>query len=86
MKRLLLIFIGILFYQNCIGQDLKIKLTNKTGFDIDSVAISNRYIGLLKKDSSITVECNAITMERGFIMELPKGTIKRKKRHQEFKE
>jgi hypothetical protein len=79
MKRVILFFIGILFYQNCFSQDLKIELINKTAFEIDSIAICKQYIGLLKKDSSIIVESNGIALRDGRIDGLNQGYIKGKK-------
>lgn len=81
MKKLILIALGILFYQNSFGQNLNIELTNKTGVDIDSVAIGSRYIGLLKDNNSIAVEINEIAMQGGSIMGFPQGCIKGKKRN-----
>ena len=72
MRNLLSIAFAVLFCQNISGQKVKIELTNKTGFDIDSLAISCKYIGLLKKDSSIIVECNEISIQSGMIMLFPK--------------
>lgn len=79
MKRVILFFIGILFYQNCFSQGLKIELINKTALDIDSIAICKLYIGLLKKDSSVIVESNGIALRDGSIECLHQGYIKGKK-------
>mgnify|MGYP006180002051 CR=1 FL=1 len=81
MKRLILFYIGIVFSQNCVGQDLKIEFINKTGVDIDSVAIYDQYIGLFKKDSSFTIETSEIILQDHSIIGLPQGYIKGKKRY-----
>ncbi len=81
MKKLFVIFFIALMLQSCFGQDLKIELINKTGFDIDSAAICDLPIGLFKKDSTITVELNQILMQDHSIMGFPEGNIKGKKRH-----
>jgi hypothetical protein len=86
MKTLIIIVFGFLLNQNSFGQNLKIELTNKTGFDIDSVAIGSKYVGLLKKNTSIIVESNRIAMQGGSIMGFPKGSIKGKKRHPQILE
>ena len=79
MRNSILIAFAALFCQNISGQNLKIELVNKTGFDIDSLAISCKYIGLLKKDSSITLECEKISIQSGMILLFPTGFIKGKK-------
>ena len=80
MKTLILFILGILTYRNSFEQNLKIELTNKTGFDIDSVALCSKYVGLLKKDSSVTIQCDEIIMQDESIMGFPNGNIKDKKR------
>ena len=72
MRNSILIAFAVLFCQNISGQNLKIELVNKTGFDIDSLTVSCKYIGLLKKDSSIILECDKISIQSGMIMLFPK--------------
>ena len=69
----------IILSSNIYAQKVKFEITNKTGFDIDSFSFYNKYIGLLKKDSIIIVECDTIFTLGQF--EFPKGDIKGKKRH-----
>ena len=53
MKKVIL-FIPLLFLTQIIcGQNLRIKLNNRTGFDLDSVSFGDKYFGVIKKDSSI---------------------------------
>ena len=81
MKTFILFFFGILSYMKGFEQNLKIELTNKTGFDIDSVALCTNYVGLLKKDSSVTIQCDEIIMQDERIMGFPNGSIKGMKRN-----
>ena len=83
MKKLILFAFGILLHQNTFGQNLKIELTNKTGVDIDSVAIGSKYIGLLKNASSITAEIEGMALQNGSIIGFPQGYIKGKKRNRQ---
>jgi len=63
------------------GQNLKIELFNKTGFDLDSVLIGDKYVGSIKKDASIIItDCNELTMQDGLPYGLPHGTVKGRKR------
>ena len=38
-----------------IGQNIQIKVFNKTGYDIDSVSFDHFYLGMIRKDSSAIV-------------------------------
>src|ERR1700757_679054 len=55
MKKIILITSCVLITNYCIAQKLKITLHNKTGYEIDSVVFCNQKIGLLKKDTTITL-------------------------------
>jgi hypothetical protein len=55
MKAIILIFLSFLLSQNIYGQKLSIKVYNKTGYNLDSVAVEKVYVGLIKADSSVTV-------------------------------
>lgn len=81
MKKLVIFLIGVLFYQNSLAQNLKLEVINKTKFDIDSIAIYDQHIGLLKKESSVIIESNGIILRDGLIMGLKEGYIKGKKRY-----
>ena len=76
MKKVIL-FILILFLSQIIyGQNLRIKLNNKTGFDLDSVSFGEKYYGVIKKDSSIIIfDCTEIKFVDGEYAGRRKGMI-----------
>ena len=53
MKKVILFILNLFLSQIIYGQNLRIKLNNKTGFDLDSVSFGEKYFGVIKKDSSI---------------------------------
>lgn len=66
---------------NCFGQKLAIEIYNKTGFDLDSVSIMNKYVGAIKKDSSTEIlNFNELAIQDGEPFGFPHGTIKGKKK------
>lgn len=76
MKKIILFVFTFLFCQINYGQNLKIKIFNKTGFDIDSVSIGSKYIGAIKKGSSVKIlDCNEIILQDGIPYGLPGGII-----------
>ncbi len=52
MKTLFSLGFIILLSQNSFTQNLKLRVYNKTGYNIDSLQIGNIYVGKLPKDSS----------------------------------
>ncbi len=82
MKGLLIICLFALVSLKGNAQSLKIRVYNKTGFDLDSVTISKNYIGKIPKDSSkLVLSIQGIEMqdEFPFIIQ-PGGIIKNKKK------
>lgn len=81
MKQYIIYFFLLLFYYNSNGQDLKIELFNKSGYDLDSVYFKRNYIGQIKKDSSILIlNCEKMILEDNLPSFSPHGVIKNKKK------
>src|ERR1700733_10963725 len=85
MRIFLFYLISFLFCQSGYGQNLKMELFNKTGYDLDSVSIGEKYVGFIKSGHSLLIsDCKEITMQDGLPYGLPDGTIKNKKRNTEL--
>ena len=64
-----------------IGQNIQIKVFNKTGYDLDSVSFDHFYLGRISKDSSVFLSgINEITMHGDVPLYRPFGIIADKKR------
>jgi hypothetical protein len=64
-----------------IGQNIQIKVFNKTGYDIDSVLFGHFYLGKLSKDSTVFLSgIDEITMQGDVPLNRPFGLIEGKKR------
>ena len=65
-----------------IGQNIQIKVFNKTGYDLDSVLFGDFYLGKLNKDSTVFLSgIDEITMQGDVPLNQPFGLIEGKKRH-----
>lgn len=63
-----------------IGQNIAIKVFNKTGYDLDSVTFHQLYLGELCKDSSVFISGIAeMTMQGDVPLHRPFGIIEDKK-------
>ena len=81
ISQLIFIF-GVL--STCYGQDLKVTIYNKTGYDLDSVSLGECYVGIIKKESSVLVsDCKGFTVQDGVPFGFAQGTIKEKKKNTE---
>jgi hypothetical protein len=64
-----------------IGQNIQIKVFNKTGYDLDSVSFDHFYLGKITKDSSAIVSgIDEIIMHADVPLHRPFGIIEEKKR------
>ena len=64
-----------------IGQNIQIKVFNKTGYDLDSVLFGHFYLGKLSKDSTVFLSgIDEITMQGDVPLNRPFGLIEGKKR------
>ncbi len=64
-----------------IGQNIHIKVLNKTGYDLDSVTFDHFYLGKLSKDSTVFLSgIDIITMHGDVPLNRPFGIIEGKKR------
>ena len=74
MKNLFLLDLAIVFF-SC-GPALRIKIHNKTGFDVDSAGVGDKNIGSIKKDQTIIIDdCNEIEMQDNVVFGSAKGII-----------
>ena len=70
-----------------IGQNIQIKVFNKTDYDLDSVSFDHFYLGKITKDSTVFISSiNEITMHGDVPLIRPFGIIKGKKRPVNLKE
>ena len=70
-----------------IGQNIQIKVFNKTDYDLDSVSFDHFYLGKITKDSTVFISSiNEITMHGDVPLLRPFGIIKGKKRPVNLKE
>ncbi len=70
-----------------IGQNIQIKVFNKTDYDLDSVSFDHFYLGKISKDSSVFISgISEITMHGDVPLLRPFGIIKGKKRPVNLKE
>ncbi|RZK17467.1 MAG: hypothetical protein EOO43_13460 [Flavobacterium sp.] len=83
MKKYQFLFsvISTLISTVCSAQNVHLEVANKTGYDIDSVAISHTYIGLIKRDTVINIICDRVETDSKLIMGFPDGSIKGKIRY-----
>ena len=64
-----------------IGQNIKVVIFNKTGFNLDSVSFNRIYLGNIPKDSTVVLSnLSEITMQGDVPLHLPFGIIEGKKR------
>ncbi|MFM7759088.1 MAG: hypothetical protein ACKO6J_09155, partial [Crocinitomicaceae bacterium] len=64
-----------------IGQNIQIKIFNKTGYNLDSVSFDNFYLGKISKDSLVILSgIKEITMHGDVPLNRPFGLIEGKKR------
>lgn len=64
-----------------IGQNINIKVFNKTGFELDSVLIDHIYLGKISRDSTVFLSgIDEITMQGDVPLRRPYGIIEGKKR------
>ena len=64
-----------------IGQNIKIKVFNKTGYNLDSVSFNHFYLGKISKDSTVFFsDIKEITMQGDIPLHRPFGIIEDKKR------
>ena len=64
-----------------IGQNIHIKVFNKTGYNLDSVLFGHFYLGKLSKDSTVFLSgIDEITMQGDVPLHRPFGIIEEKKR------
>jgi len=79
-----IVILTILFGNSLLGQNLKLKIYNKTGFDLDSVVVGEKYIGVIKKAASVEIlDCKEISMQGNIIFGFPAGFVKNKKKNPE---
>ena len=84
MKKYTLLVFAFLFCELLFGQTLKIKIYNKTFYDLDSVIIENTYVGCIKKGASVMVlNCPQLTLQTGMPYGVPQASIKNKTRNKE---
>ena len=70
-----------------IGQNIHIKVFNKTDYDLDSVSFGHFYLGKISKDSTVFISgISEITMHGDVPLLRPFGIIKGKKRPVNLKE
>ena len=70
-----------------IGQNIHIKVFNKTGYNLDSVSFDHFYLGKISKDSTVFISgISEITMHGDVPLLRPFGIIKGKKRPVNLKE
>jgi hypothetical protein len=64
-----------------IGQNVHIKVFNKTGYDLDSVSFDHFYLGRISKDSTVFLSgIDEITLQGDIPLHRPFGIIEGKKR------
>jgi hypothetical protein len=84
MVKIKLIFqLAILFLipSLTIGQNINMKVFNKTGYDIDSLLFGRFYLGKLSKDSTVLLSgIDEIIMQGDVPLNRPFGIIEGKKR------
>lgn len=63
-----------------IGQNIQIKVFNKSGYDLDSVSFDHFYLGKINKDSTVFLSgINELIMQGDIPLHRPFGIIKGKK-------
>jgi len=78
-------YLLILVPLNCFGQKLKIEIFNKTGFDLDSIKVQGKYIGSIKKNSSIVLsDFMKFKIQDGLPFGFPYGVIVGEKTYKGF--
>lgn len=81
MKKTILLLTLLFFLINCNGQELKIQIFNKTGFDVDSIYIGDKVINQIKCNDSIWVlDCKSLVIQDGVAWSYAGGNIKSKTR------
>ena len=86
-KFIFLLAILLLIPLLTIGQNIQIKVFNKTGYNLDSVSFDHFYLGKISKDSTFFISSiNEITMHGDVPLLRPFGIIKGKKRPVNLKE
>jgi len=86
-KFIFLLAILLLIPLLTIGQNIQIKVFNKTGYNLDSVSFDHFYLGKISKDSTFFISSiNEITMHGDVPLLRPFGIINGKKRPINLKE
>jgi hypothetical protein len=86
-KFIFLLAILLLIPLLTIGQNIQIKVFNKTVYDLDSVSFDHFYLGKISKDSTVFISgISEITMHGDVPLLRPFGIIKGKKRPVNLKE
>jgi hypothetical protein len=63
------------------GQNIHVKVFNKTGYDLDSVSFDHFYLGNISRDSTVFISgIDEITMQGDVPLNRPFGLIEGKKR------
>lgn len=78
MKTLFSIFLIGLFAFNCSSQNIKVRVYNKTGYQLDSLYLGDIYVGKLDNDSSYVISnLQIVKLLNGFpVMLAPWGNIR----------
>ena len=80
-KFIFLLAILLLIPSFSIGQNILIKVFNKTGYNLDSVSFGHFYLGKISKDSTVFLSgIDEITMQGDVPLNRPFGLIEGKKR------
>jgi hypothetical protein len=80
-----IIMLVVIVSSKIYGQNLKIELFNKTLYDLDSVTIGEKFVGKIKKNSSIVVlDCKEIVMQSGLPYGFPHAIIIGKEKSTSF--
>lgn len=80
-KIVLYLAISLLIPSYAIGQNIKVVIFNKTGFNLDSVSFNRIYLGNIPKDSTVVLSnLSEIIMQGDVPLHLPFGIIEGKKR------
>lgn len=80
MKHFHFLFLTLLSFQIASAQKIKIKLYNKTGYDLDSVMIGDKFVGKIEKDEvAILLYNKQLIMQGDVPFGRPIAIIKNKK-------
>lgn len=85
VMKFILFFISMVFCGYMHAQNLKIKVYNKTGFDVSALKLCDQTIGLKKDSVSAFVPCPFFYEQMGNPSGFAEGDIKGKTRNQGVK-